>query len=504
MGDLAFHESLVAILRHFGDRRLFPEGLYETNLGQPNQLFHAAAWMLSLALPTDVACKIVVGATLLGSAVATGRLAAHRGATRWSAMLVLPVMLGWMFRWGLVANMLGFVVWLFALPLLDRLAQAPTPRRALAATAITFVLYLGHESLMVLYAVASVVFAIQTRRRLGELALVACPGATATALAVVYAIRSEAHKTPSIRSVANVTMPLASKLWSVPGTLFSIEEASLPFLLATGLAAIGLALRGWGTETAPAPLLERAREARFALLAAAAFGLYLWMPTTLGGSTLVHQRFLAPAFAMAVLALAPLAPKEGATVPRWAPIVALFPVAMLGLNLGAFVEQDRTYRQLDALLASMADGSAVAQLDLTPRGPSAVAPVVGAAARALAVHGGRLLFSFTDAPQSPVLVKKSAEWNEPILRLVNAPYAFMPAHDLERFRYALVRLDERRLEPAVVAAFAPEAHLVTKEGPWLLFESNLGLVPLTAGDAALPSPPPETLGERVTRVLTER
>jgi hypothetical protein len=514
MGDIAFHESLVAILRHFGDRRWFPEGLYERNLGQPNQLFHGAAWLLSLAMPTDVACKLVVAATLLGAAVGAGRLAAHRGATRWSAMLVLPVMLGWMFRWGLVANMVGFAVWLFALPSLDRLAKEPTAARALGAAGLTFVLYFGHESQMVLYAVASVVFAVQTPRRWGKLALVACPGLAATALAVIYAIRSESLKAPSIRSVSSVSMPLADKLTSIPGALFSVEKASLPFLVATVLAVVGLAvptarprLRRGVVDTrdralrdkAPASLLERAGESRFKLLAVAAFGFYLFMPLTLGGATLIHQRFLAPAFAMAVLAWAP----EGrhATVPGWAPFVALFPVAMLALILGAFVEQDRSYRDLDAVLAKMQDGSAVAQLDLTPRGPSVVAPVVGAAARAVAVHGGRLLFSFTDAPQAPVSIQRNAEWNEPVLRMVNAPFAFMPAHDLKRFRYALVWLTEERVEAAIVSAFAPEGRLVMKQGPWLLFESLLPLVPLTATDRALPSPPPETLGERARRFL---
>jgi hypothetical protein len=206
---------------------------------------------------------------------------------------------------------------------------------------------------------------------------------------------------------------------------------------------------------------------------------------------------------MAVLAAAPKRKPGAVTVPRWAPVVTLFPVSMLALTVGGFLEQDRSYRDLDAVLGQMKDKSAVAQLDLTPRRASVVAPVVGAAARALAVHGGRLLFSFTDAPQAPVAVEKSSEWNEPVLRLVNAPFRFMPAHDLERFRYVLVWLTERGLEPALVSAFAPEGRLVTRQGSWLLFESRLPLVPLTSRDAPLPSPLPETLGERVKRFFAE-
>jgi len=52
MGDLPFHESLVALLRHFGDPAWSPPGLYRLNLGQPNQAFHLVAWALSLVAPT--------------------------------------------------------------------------------------------------------------------------------------------------------------------------------------------------------------------------------------------------------------------------------------------------------------------------------------------------------------------------------------------------------------------------------------------------------------------
>jgi hypothetical protein len=507
MGDLAFHESLVAILRHFGDPRYFPAGLYELRLGQPNQLCHALAWALSLALPTDWACKVVVAASIVVAPLATARLASHFGRTRWAALLVLPVMLGWMFRWGLLPNMVGLAVWLLALPALDRFAKDPTPRRALITVALTFVVYLGHESTMGLYAVASVVFALPTlaviahpavilseakeptvKSRAARLALLACPGAFATLLAVLFAVRSESMKAPSLRSVASLTMPLLDKLASLPATLYSAGEASLPLLVATLLAVVGLGVRGW-------PLGLRRVEPRLAAVAAVAFVLYLAMPLTLGGSTLIHQRFLAPAFALFVVATVPAA---DVSLPRWSPLLAAFPLAMLAWVLPGFAEQDRVYRDLDGVLAEMADASAVAQLDLTPHAPSVVAPVVGAAARALAVHGGRLLFSFTDAPYTPVAIAKGEEWNEPVLRLANTPFAFMPEHDFRYFRYALVYLTEPKLAPALVSSFSPEGHLVTLKGSWMLFESNLPLVPLTAPDGALPSPAPETLAARVT------
>jgi hypothetical protein len=503
MGDLAGHEAIVAILRHFGDPRYFPAGLYEKSFGQPNQLFHAVAWLLSLALPTDTACKIVVGATVLGTSVAAGRLAEHLRVTPWAAVLVAPLALGWMFRWGLIANMLGFAIWLAALPPLDRHAREPTPTGAIATSSLSVLLYLAHESSMLVYAVAAVVFAVRTPRRPRPLLLVALPVITAGLLAVAHASRADSLKAASVRTVGDMTTPFVQKLESLPATLFTSGWTSLPLLFASLVAMMALASERFHGSLDGKPSSERETrigDARFGALAAILLGLYFAMPLTLSGSTLIHQRFLAPAFAIAVLAAAP----AGGRTPRWAPALGAFPVAMLAATLGAFVEQDESYRALDRVLARMEDGSAVAQLDLTPRDPGPMAPVVGAAARALAVHGGRLLFSFTDAPALPIKMPVRYQWNEPVLRLAPTPFAFMPAFDLLRFRYVLVYERARAMDAVLETSFGPEARLVTKEGPWLLFESTLPLVPLTAGDASLPSPRPEVLADRVRRALAAR
>jgi hypothetical protein len=354
---------------------------------------------------------------------------------------------------------------------------------------------------MVVYAIASLVFALQTPRRFKDFAWIACPGAVSVALAAIYAIRSEPLKAASIRAVPNMTMPLLAKVSDLPGALFSLGDASLALFAASVLAIAGLALRPQERRDEPSSQseprwLEWAREARFGILAAALLGLYFVMPLTFSGSTLIHQRFLAPAFALAALTTGARRPAPG-----WAPLLLAFPVAMLGLMWGDFLTQDAEYRDLDVILSRMADRSAVAQLDLTPHRASVVAPVVGGAARALAVHGGRLLFSFTDAPAYPVSVPAQFQWNEPVLRLSRAPYAFLPEHDLRRFRYVLAKLTAPQLRGAIVDAFAPEATLVTEAGPWLLFESNLPLVPLTDPDEPLPAPLPMSLGQRVQAIL---
>src|SRR5579871_1156621 len=83
MGDLPFHESLVALLRRGGDTAMYPAEIYARSFGPPNQLFHLAAWALSAAVSTDVACKVVVAVSIATTPPAAARLARYAGTTAW-------------------------------------------------------------------------------------------------------------------------------------------------------------------------------------------------------------------------------------------------------------------------------------------------------------------------------------------------------------------------------------------------------------------------------------
>ncbi len=487
MGDLAFHEAAVALLRHFGDRRFAPPGLYALNLGQPNQLFHLLAYALSFVVSTDWACKIVVAGTAAGLVVAASRLAAYLDVSRWSALIVAPLALGWMARWGLVANLLGLALLLASLPVADRAAATPTPRSAATVASLAGLLYLAHESSLALFVVATLLFAVRTPRRLPQLALALAPTVAGCSLALAYHLRSAALQAPSIRAVDAIPVSFAHRLVELPASLFSVGGPSLAMFAASSLATLLLA-RGSPRRETPW---------RFVTFGLVSLAGYLFLPEAVLGSTLIYQRFLPPAFAVLVIAVLP----KDAGSPRLAPLLALLPCAMLALTRPLFVEADRSYRDLDAVLAHMEDGAATAQLDLTPRSPSAVAPVVGGAARALAVHGGRLLFSFTDAPTYPVTMPPERRWDEPVRRMAMTPFAFAPSYDLTRFRYVLVWVSSARVRAVLGEAFAPEARLVLGEGSWMLFESTLPLASITAPDEPLPSPPPVPLATRVKALL---
>jgi len=491
MGDLAFHEAAVALLRRFGDPSFAPPGLYALNLGQPNQLFHLLALPLAYAVGAGWACKLLVAASMVAIVTGAGRLAAHLEVTRWAALVVAPLALGWMARWGLVANLLGFGLLLWALPVADRAAREPSPRRALQVTLLTAALYLAHESSMALYALAALLFAVRAPRRPGPVALALFPPFAAAGLALGYHVRSASLKAPSILAVVSADVPVADRIRDLPRSLFSVGRWS-PVLLAASLA--GLLLLG---------VASRRREAipwRFIALGVLSALAFLFVPEALSGSTLVYQRFLPPAYALLALSLLP----RGAPPPRTAPLVLLLPAGMLAATAGLFVEADRSGRALDVVLARMDDGAATAQLDLTPRAPSIVAPVVGDAARALALHGGRLLFSFTDAPTYPVTMPAARRWDEPVRRMAMTPFAFAPEYDLTRFRYVLVRSGSERVRAVLPEAFAPEARLVVQSGSWLLFESTLPRVAILAADGEPPTPPPTPLAARVKRLLAAR
>jgi hypothetical protein len=512
MGDLAFHESLVALLRHWGDAAWEPPGIYALNLGVPNQLFHFCAWALSFVMPTDMACKVVVAVAVLAIPLAGLRLARHFDASPWAALLPAPLALGFAFRWGLVGNVVALPLLLAALPGLDAAAAEPSNRNVARAWGLVLLLYLAHESALVVGVAAAVLFALYPVRPddvPGALKR-ASPVVLGAGLALYYAVRSRHLKAPSILAVPDAygENPVARVL-DVPKVVFGNLETwmlALVFgLFAVSFVPLGIARyratqanrRAASHQASPASWLDVLHRHRLCALAATCFAAYLGMPVAFGGSTVLYQRFLPMGLALLAVAIAPLREWRPPLLALVLPPCVAF--AMLFVTLPAFGDADRRFRELDAVLPLIDHDSAVAQIDLTPSRNGLVAPIPGAPARALAERGGRLLFSFTDAPTSPVVMTAEHQWNEPVLRLVQDPYAFSPPHDLGRFRYVVVRVAPawHALSPLVARVMAPEATLVKDAGEWLLFESQLPVAPLTAPDETLATAPEDTLRSRL-------
>lgn len=352
---------------------------------------------------------------------------------------------------------------------------------------------------MLLVAMAAVLFVVRAPRRPWPLSLALAPALAAVELAAIYRVRAAGLRVPPLLELTPVKDSFADRVVGLAGSLYSAGRAS-HIVFAASLVAVVL-LRVFSRPSAEAGKGERDETPwRFVVLGLGCAVGYLVLPEAAMGATLVHQRFLPPAFAILVIvALAHRTPS-----PRLAPLVVLVPLAMLEVTRHFFVEADRSYRDLDAVLAHMEDGSATAQLDLTPRPPTVVAPILGGAARALAVHGGRLLFTYTNAPTYPVTMPPERRWDEAARRMAMAPFAFAPAYDLTRFRYVLVWSPAARIRDVLDEAFAPEARRITGAGSWLLYESTLPRVFIVADDEPLPSPPPTPLATRVKALLAAR
>ncbi len=505
MTDLPLHEGLVGILRHFNDTQMFPPGLYTRNFGEPNQLFHLTAWALSYVVATDTACKIVVAIAIVAIPVCAARFATHVGASRLAAVVIAPVALGWMFSWGLVANLIGLAVFLAILPALDRLATSPTLRGALLAIGGAVLLYLAHEAMMVIYAGAALWLTACHPLSLKKSLLRVSPFVASVAITFGQLAYQRQHMSPTLKAVPTFYVPLSAKLVHLPSVVIPSHDRTVQ-LAFFGLCVLAIVFffvlrHRERTEPVPRKLMPFVLRYRFELFAAACFGAYLAFPLTLNGATLVYQRFLPPAFVLLAIVAAPRSlATRSARVARL--LVPALPVAALLMAWPSFTESHEAYKDLDKLFAQMDKGAAVAIIDLASSETRSFS-LGSAPTRYLAVGGGRMHYAFTDSSIAPVMLRPEYQWNEPLVRISKNGWAFRPDHDFKHFRYVIVRSFEPQFHMLAVRAMKPEAHVVGNSGEWLLFESNLPVCSLLSPDDPLPQPKSPSLRQRMKKALDE-
>ena len=493
MTDLPHQEEVVSLLRHFGDPRWEPPGLYHLNLGLPKQLFHVSACALAFVVPTDVACKLVVAASVALIPLGAAHLAAHMGRTRWAALVTAPLAIGWSFYWGLTSNLLGLGLWLFALPSLDRFAARPTARGAAAASGWMVLLYFAHESSLLLAVGALFLFVVAR----GEKTLL---GLVPVVVGIVGGLGQQvykAHLDLPFAGIAHARMRfvgVGSKLRSLPVVIFGQADAASLTLLCALLAACLVVLFALRRREARATSEDArswralAYEHRFAVLAGVCALAYLAGPVNAGYGNWVYQRFLPPAIALAACALAPT---PEAT--RWTAraVLAGMPLAVLAVAAPTFADASRAYGELDPLIAQIEMGSSVVQLRVGP-GTERVFSMATAGARAVAARGGRGVPSYAYVDYSPVLVRRECWWLDPERRVEDDGLAFEPARDLTRFRYVLLHAASPPDGALAAMALGADARVVDSSGEWLLLESTHPQLPLTAPDER-----PLALGEHV-------
>jgi hypothetical protein len=502
MDDLPLHEAAVGILRHWGDTRFSPPSVYELNLGHANQLFSLLVLALSFLVPIGWASKLVVAASLFALPLAAAHFAQHLGATRWVALLVAPLGLGWLFFWGLVQNILGLALVLALLPLLDDFAGRPTGRGALKVCGALLLLHFAHEAMMLVGCAAIVLCA--SRNRLRSLAWCLVPPSFAAAVFISDRIYDWRVAGPRDYDAPRfVFYSLSHKLWSIPGVLFGGFEPyvrNLMMVLALLPAALLLASRIRKSKAAASPpktMRDGVHRYRFELFAALLFVFYLVAPCNMKSTTLIYHRFLPPAWAILVVCAG--AGVGSSIRPIARVLCAALPVASLLIAWPSFADSDQVYRELDPLLQHIEIGSTVAVLTIGPA-PHRLWSPLDASGHVVAVRGGKGLFDFTQSPTSPVVQRPEKRWVDAVDRVDGSPLAFRPAWDFTRFRYVLVRVATPGTAVVTTLAFGKYAKLIAQNGAWCLYESQLPLVSIDAPDAPLPTPPPPTL-RRIFRDL---
>lgn len=465
-------------MRHYGDSTRYPPGLMTWNIGHPNQLFYFLACALAFVLPVDTACKVVVASSVAAVPLATGRLADHVGVSRWVAVLVAPLALGFFFYFGFVGNLLSLGLLIAVAPALDRFAHSPTTRGAGVVTLVLLLLYEAHESAMAVGGLAIVVFSVGRRVPPAANAWRAAPLAVAASVAVAAQAYAIKHVGSNLRVLPRlIDLALWQKVDEVPQALLGLHgsRTTCPtFFVIAAVVAVLASRRVRATRAITPAGSARAwiDEHRFEILGLVLIASYFEVPFSVTGAMWLHARFLTPGVAFLVVGLAPRLPSPFPVAARLGSTFAV--VAVLALVGPEVAATGALYSDLDSILTIIAPGSAVAPLDVSG-GPrrSLVFTVAGAAARASAERGGRMAASFTQSsPIPPVIIAPDRRWEDAVSRMAVDSTALEPAFDLRRFRYVLAWIAPGQRGEDVARAITPEARLVARSGGWWLFEST--------------------------------
>jgi hypothetical protein len=514
MSDLPLHEGAVGVMRHLGDDTYFAPDLYRLNLGHPNQLFYVAAWLVSYAVGTIWAVKIVIALTQFMIFWTGAKLADHLGRSRWGVVLLAPLALGFTYYWGMVANLVGFAAFLGVLPAMDRAAADPRWRRVATTCGLLLITFFAHESVFMTATGFLAMLALAYPLELRKTTLRLLPVAFATTLAIGHQIWATQFFTGGAVVTPTAFTPLLEKLVYLPNDLFGSHDMAALVLLAglSALAVILLLVARLRSKEGPPPgsrphagehgarrvfawMTSFILRYRFELTGLGFLLSFFAMPFGWRGATLLYERFLGPAWALLAICAAPRhAP------PRLAKLAgSVLPVAVLLTSWPQFADANNTYRDLDVVIAAVPKNSAVALAVLDrPVFRTRVYSASVGPARTVADRGGRVGLSLLISPISPVQLNPAYRWDEFDRRtLLSGSRALQPSHDLKRFGWVIAQSREIDVRHILVEAFKPDAELVVAQGEWLLFRSTHPQQPLTSPDAPH-NPTAETILDRVS------
>lgn len=425
--DLPQHLGLAAIVARLGDA---PGGLsrwYEMGPRlTPYWGYLAPMRALALALPLEIASKVLLSLYAAAVPLAAGWLLRELGRDpRW-AVFSLPLVYGTNFFFGFEPFIVSTPVFLAALALTDRHLRSglPAPRWALAAGAAAAAVFLCHVQTYLLYGLCTIVLAAVHARR-GRWWLRTAALAPSVALFCAWAVPAflrggpvpVAH-TVHYRSYGTVGR-LGAKYESAREVLARIPERTVgafndgsdQALGAAAFVALLLAVALARADGAPAARRPLAAARRGELLAVVVLAAALLLPVEIAGQWYLAPRYLAFAALLApAFVRGPAGDRRAVLAVAAAIGVAAF--ANVAVKVRAFQRQVAGY---EAVAARLEPGRRLLGLpfDDGARGPLRLWPLLHWAAYYQVSPGGDVGFSFAGLPSIPVVYRPGMQAPHP-------------------------------------------------------------------------------------------
>jgi hypothetical protein len=302
-----------------------------------------------------------------------------------------------------------------------------------------------------------------------------------------------------------VWQPLWKKLKVLPGVVYSGQEAWVRGAIfgACLVPMFMFGLERWRNR-APSnlPWRERLHHFRFEILAGWLMLGYFVAPENMRSTTLIYERFMAPAWTILTVTLAT---RTITTVPWRLPrlLAALVPLGPLLTSWPRFQYSDQVYTDLDACIDHMDRKSTYAVLELGPTNDYWLFGPVTGGGHVVARLGGRGFFDFTESPASPVMLKRKIIWTRSWERMDSHSYRMYPSYDLKLYHYAILHTSDDNFAHITMLALLPEARFVFHQGEWTVMESTLQQIPLDSREPPPPNPIPLNVRERALKTLEE-
>ncbi|GEJ57188.1 hypothetical protein [Anaeromyxobacter diazotrophicus] len=427
--DLPQHLGLAAVIARAGDPAS-PFGRYYLLDGgvTPYWGYYGAMWLLTRALPVELASRVLLSAYAAGLPLAAAYLLRSFGRdARWAAF-ALPLVWSTNLFLGFATFLLSLPLFLLALGLVERhlAAERTGAARSLAVALAAALVFLCHAQAYLLLGLGALVLLAAHAR--GPRWLAARGAAFVPSLALFAAWfgprfaagaasveeHTARHRTyGGLARLGAVWEPWRTVLGAAPERLFGSFTDRSDQLLGAAAGALFLAAlaSSWGPAPLPAPRGEagaapgRPRRWLLAhrcdLLAAALALAYLLAPIEISGQWYVGPRHLV--FAALALPLLLARPPSGRR--RWlaggAAAAGLLLAGDAALQIRAF---QRQVGDFGALARALPLGGRVLGLpfDLGAAGPVRLWPLLHFACYEQVLAGGDVGFSFAGLPSIPV------------------------------------------------------------------------------------------------------